>query len=333
VASTSAKMPPRPLYPKPSSILLRGPEWCGTGSFKKYENIFIQCGGAPLFWSHLIGRGSLDSSAPAKRQDSHFSFTKWQIQVDRHGAPNARGGARARRRRVKNTRRLSCAHIRGPGAKPPGYRGQGAPGGRACSRGFPPRLGFRPRPRGRCVPMFRNGAATRFIGIKNFTAARVARRAPSPPRSRGVTVLPFPNFAFICERGAVKTGRNNLQNFRPRRERKCARTLVSGFALEPALILVEHEVCSVDLQVRETVKYLSRVARVRAAKKEVSDDWRHDVAQLTQSCGIMFVRALRHRCAGHRASGQAVDGGDAPTLASLLIYPIDDGHPNNSRHC
>ena len=80
-----------------------------------------------------------------------------------------------------------------------------APGGRACPRGMPPSLGFRPRPRGRCVPRFRIGAATCFIVFKNFTAARAARRAPSPPRSRGATVLPFLNFAFICERGAVRT--------------------------------------------------------------------------------------------------------------------------------
>ena len=117
-----------------------------------------------------------------------------------HGAARARDGAGLK----------TCGDSRAPifeaRVQNPRFTGvRGAPGGRACSRGFPPSLRSRPRPKGRCVPRFRNGAATCFIVFKNYTAARAARRAPSPPRSRGVTVLPFPNFAFICERGAVKT--------------------------------------------------------------------------------------------------------------------------------
>jgi hypothetical protein len=51
-----------------------------------------------------------------------------------HGAARARDGWR-----VKNTRRPSCAHIRGPGAKPPGYRGQGRARWARLLSGLPPK--------------------------------------------------------------------------------------------------------------------------------------------------------------------------------------------------
>ena len=52
--------------------------------------------GAPLFWSHLIGRGSLDCPAQAKRRDSHFSLTKWPFQ----GCPPRRAKRTGRRARA-----------------------------------------------------------------------------------------------------------------------------------------------------------------------------------------------------------------------------------------
>jgi hypothetical protein len=100
---------------------------------------------------------------------------------------------------------------------------RGSPGGRACPRGMPPSLGLRPRPSARHVPRFCNGAAKSFDGSETSTAARAARRAPSPPQSRGDTVLPFPIFPFVCERGAVKNTHLALLFFCSRRELWCPR--------------------------------------------------------------------------------------------------------------
>jgi hypothetical protein len=82
---------------------------------------------------------------------------------------------------------------------------RGAPGGRACPRGLPASLGFWPRPSARHVPRFYTGATESFDGPETSTAARAARRAPPPQQSRGGSVLPFPNFPFVCESAAVKT--------------------------------------------------------------------------------------------------------------------------------
>jgi hypothetical protein len=110
-----------------------------------------------------------------------------------------------------------------------------APGGRACHRGMPRNLVFRPRPRARHVPRFYDGATESFDGPETSAAVRAARRALCPPRSRGGSVLPFPNFAFICERGAVKTTPLALLFFLLAPESWCPRRPPGSVPNAPAL--------------------------------------------------------------------------------------------------
>jgi hypothetical protein len=112
---------------------------------------------------------------------------------------------------------------------------RGAPDERACPRGMPHNLGFRPRPRARHVPRFYNGATESFDGPETSTAVRAARRAPSPPRSRGDSVLPFPNFSVVCERSAVKTTPLALLAFLLAPESWCPRRPPGSMPNAPAL--------------------------------------------------------------------------------------------------
>jgi hypothetical protein len=147
-----------------------------------------------------------------------------------HGAARARDGDGLK---TRGDPRAPTFEARVQNPRVTGVRG--APGGRACPRGMPPNLGFRPRPRARHVPRFYHGATESFDGPETFAAVRAVRRAPSPPRSRGGSVLPFSNFSSVCERGAVKTTPLALLCFLLARESWCPRRPPGSVPNAPAL--------------------------------------------------------------------------------------------------